>query len=63
MALKKQSNSIHTNRLAIRVSDNLLGAIKQVAKENEMSVSVYVREVLKQAVREESNNEKNFDRD
>lgn len=46
--MKKQSNSIHTERLTIRVSKSFLQEIKQRAKNNEMSVSAYVRMILKQ---------------
>ena len=46
--MKKQSNSIHTERLTIRISKNLLQQLKQKAKDNEMSVSAYVRMILKQ---------------
>lgn len=45
--MKKQSNSTHTERTAIRMSKSLLQQIKQQAKDNEMSVSAYVRMVLK----------------
>ena len=45
--MKKQSNSTHTERLNIRVSKSFLQEIKQKAKENEMSVSAYVRMILK----------------
>lgn len=45
--MKKQSNSIHTERLAIRISKSLLQQLKQKAKDNEMSVSAYVRMIIK----------------
>lgn len=45
--MKEQSNSIHTERLTIRISKSLLQQIKQKAKENELSVSAYVRMILK----------------
>lgn len=45
--MKKQSNSTHTERLVIRVSKRLKQQINDKAKENEMSVSAYVRMMLK----------------
>lgn len=46
--MKKQSNSIHTERLTIRISKSLLQSVKRKAEENEMSVAAYVRMVLRQ---------------
>lgn len=45
--MKKQSNSIHTERLTIRISKSLLQEVKKKAKENEMKVSEFVRMILK----------------
>lgn len=44
--MKEQSNSTYTERLVIRISKSLLQQIKQKAKENELSVSAYVRMIL-----------------
>ena len=51
MALKKQSNSTNTERLTIRVSEDFINEIKQAAKDKELSVSTYVRMVIKQATK------------
>jgi predicted DNA binding CopG/RHH family protein len=45
--LKEQSKNTRTERLVIRVSKGFLEQIKQKAAENEMSVSSYVRFIIK----------------
>ena len=40
---------VNTERIAIRMSKSLLQQIKKQAKDNEMSVSAYVRMVLKKS--------------
>lgn len=49
--MKKQSNSIHTERLTVRTSKELLEQVRKQARENEMSVAAYVRMVLKRETR------------
>lgn len=49
-SVKKQSNSIHTERLTIRISKSLLQEVKKKAKANEMKVSEYVRMILKRSL-------------
>lgn len=48
--MKKPLNSTHTERLTTRISPELLGEIKRKAKENELSVSAYVRSTLKKEI-------------
>ena len=45
--MKKQSNSIHTERLTIRISKSLLQEVQRKAKAKEMKVSEYVRMILR----------------
>ncbi|MBO5319482.1 MAG: ribbon-helix-helix protein, CopG family [Ruminococcus sp.] len=45
--MKKQSNSTRSERLVIRISKELLDRVKEKAKENGLSVSSFVRMLLK----------------
>lgn len=45
--MKKQSRITHTERLVIRMSKDQMNELRAKAKEYEMSVSAYVRMVLK----------------
>ena len=45
--LKEQSNSTHTERLTLRISRDLFDRVKAKAKEHELSVSAFVRMILK----------------
>lgn len=49
--MKKQSNGTPTKRLTLRVSNEFMEQIKQKAKENELSVSAYVRKTLKNDIK------------
>lgn len=46
----KELNSIHTERLTIRISKSLFQEVKRKAKENEMKVSEYVRMILRKEI-------------
>lgn len=48
--MKKQSNSTYTDILKIRISKDLLQSLKKRAKEKELSLSGFVRMVLKEAL-------------
>lgn len=45
--------SNHTERLTIRISKELLERVKDMARENEMSVAAYVRMILKKEIKKE----------
>ena len=53
--MKKQSNGIHTKRLTLRISENLFERVKRTAADREMSVSAYVRMLLKEQTKGEDN--------
>lgn len=46
--MKKQSNSIYTEILKIRISKDLLQTLKNKAKDKELSLSALVRMILKE---------------
>lgn len=45
--MKERLKPIHTERLQLRISKELLEKVKAKARENEMSIAAYVRSVLK----------------
>lgn len=45
--MEEKSNSIHTERLTLRISKTLLEEVKQKARDSEMSVSAYIRMILR----------------
>lgn len=45
--MKKQSNSTYTDILKIRISKDLLAKAKKMAKDSELSLSAFVRMILK----------------
>ncbi len=51
--MKKRLKAIHTERLTLRISNELLEQLKTKARENEMSVAAYVRMILKKEIKKE----------
>ena len=46
--MKKQSQNMYTERLTLRISKKLYEKAKRKAQKEEMSVSAYVRELIKE---------------
>ena len=49
--MKKELKIIFSKTLKVRVSENLLSELKKQATDNEMSLSVFVRKLLKENVK------------
>ena len=49
--MKERLKSIHTERLQLRISKELLEKVKAKALDNEMSVAAYVRLALKNEIK------------
>ena len=59
--MKNQSNSTYTDILKIRISKDLLAKAKKTAKDSELSLSAFVRMILKDYLVAKERKEKSND--